>query len=61
MQFEEIIQILKEYEKISGLAVKLKKTNLAPFGKPLAPDILALKDTTKIDTVENFNLLGIYF
>ena len=61
MQFEEILRILKNFEKISGLAVNLKKTNLVPFGNTLAPDILALRDATRIDTTENFKLLGIDF
>lgn len=46
---------------MSGLAVNLKKTNLVPFGKMLAPDILALKDATCIDIAENFKPLGIDF
>ena len=50
MQFEEILRILKNFDKISGLAVNLKKTNLVPFGNTLAPDILALRDATRIDT-----------
>ena len=34
---------------------------MVPFGSTLAPYILALKDATRIDTVENFKLLGIDF
>ena len=61
MQLEDILRILKNFEKVSGLAVNLKKINLVPFGNTLAPDILALKDVTRIDTTENFKLLGIDF
>ena len=61
MQFEEILRILKEFKKISGLPVNFKKTNLVAFGKTLAPDLLALKDATHIDIIDNFRLLGIDF
>ena len=53
--------MLAQFDKISSLAVNLKKTNLAPFGHTLPADILSLKDHTGIKIVENFKLLGIEF
>ena len=60
-QLEELIEILHNFKKVSGLAINLGKTNLVPSGKFLEPEIMELVDHIKIKRADDFKLLGISF
>ena len=60
-QLLEVIEILQNFKRISGLSINLKKTNIVPFGKFLEPHILNLTDQTRLKRADNFRLLGIDF
>ena len=59
LQFKTILEILRKFEKLSGLAVNLTKTKIAPFGKNL--QLHYLKEATNLDIVTSFKLLGCTF
>ena len=59
LQFKTIPEILKKFERLSGLAINLTKTKIAPFGKIL--NLHYLKEATSLDIVTSFKLLGYIF
>ena len=58
-QFKATLEILKQFQKISGLAVILTKTKISPFGKTLRLQYLA--DKTRLKIVNSFKSLGCIF
>ena len=59
MQINAIIDTLQKFQEISGLAVNLTKTKIAPFGKCIR--LHYLEEETGLTAVNSFKLLGCIF